>query len=411
METDPDGLGSTADVEGINDNQIAVTLSGTDVTAQDFLDSSTSNLHSISGQVFDDNDLSNDDTIGTDDSGIGGVIIELYIDDNGDGFVDGGDTLLDSTITNSNGSYQFNNLLNRNYVVQEINPTGFTSDDFDTEGLSGDNNIGVTLAGANSTNNNFLDDGGSTYAISGRVFDDNDLSNDDTIGGDDSGIGGITVELYVDSNDDGLVDGGDTLIDSTITSSDGSYQFENLINGNYVVQEINPTGVTNDDFDTSSDLVGDDNNIGVTLAGADNIGNNFLDDGAILGTTVSDTLIGTSNDDFITGGKGQDTLTGNGGNDTFHFNETSEGIDIITDFDPNGDTLDFRSIIADELGGVSNPWTGGYIEAKSFGSGTNTMIQVDYDPSDSSNDILTNKNVVFLENVDFNTIDESDFLF
>ena len=131
----------------------------------------------------------------------------------------------------------------------------------------------------------------------------------------------------------------------------------------------------------------------------------------INGTTVSDTLLGTTSDEIFTGGKGQDTLTGNGGNDTFHFNETSEGIDIITDFDTNGDLLDFRSIVADELGGVSNPWTGGYIEANSFGSSTNTMIQVDYDPSDSSNDILTNKNVVLLENVDFNTIDENDFLF
>ena len=108
---------------------------------------------------------------------------------------------------------------------------------------------------------------------------------------------------------------------------------------------------------------------------------------------------------MITGNRGQDTLSGGLGSDIFFFNETSDGIDIVMDFDPNEDKLDFRAIVANELGGVSNPFAGGYVEAVSFGS--STMIQVDFDPSDS----LFNKNVVFLQSVAVSSIDESDFLF
>ncbi|MEO1185477.1 MAG: hypothetical protein AAFX46_12645, partial [Cyanobacteria bacterium J06636_27] len=38
-------------------------------------------------------------------------------------------------------------------------------------------------------------------------------------------------------------------------------------------------------------------------------------------------------DDTLEGAEGNDTLTGNGGADTFFFNDISEGIDTITDFD------------------------------------------------------------------------------
>ena len=125
---------------------------------------------------------------------------------------------------------------------------------------------------------------------------------------------------------------------------------------------------------------------------------------AINGNSYSEEIIGTTSNEIITGGRGQDTLTGNGGNDQFVFTKTSDGVDIIQDFDPNGDILDFSAIVADELGGISNPFVGGYIETVSFSSGT--MIQVDFNPADS----LFNKDVVFLEGVDSSTIDESDFL-
>jgi hypothetical protein len=131
----------------------------------------------------------------------------------------------------------------------------------------------------------------------------------------------------------------------------------------------------------------------------------------ITGTGSSETLTNsTANvDDLFTGGAGQDTVTGNGGDDCFKFTKTSDGIDIITDFDAtNGDKLDFSAIAAGELSGVTvtnDLFTDGYINAKTFGTGV--MIQVDLDDVDDEYD----KNVVLLTGVSVGDIDASDFIF
>ncbi|BAU65082.1 hypothetical protein STA3757_24610 [Stanieria sp. NIES-3757] len=126
---------------------------------------------------------------------------------------------------------------------------------------------------------------------------------------------------------------------------------------------------------------------------------------SINGNEYSEVLTGTSDDDIITVYEGQDTLTGGAGEDQFFYSKTSDGIDIITDFNPNEDKLDFSAIVANELGGISNPFGSGYIKAVSFGS--HTMIQVDFNPSDS----LFNKNVMLLQDVASSAIDASDFIF
>jgi hypothetical protein len=150
-----------------------------------------------------------------------------------------------------------------------------------------------------------------------------------------------------------------------------------------------------------------------TLTNADStgaLGNGEVEDyqltviNSINGNEYSEVLTGTSNEDIITGDEGQDTLTGGAGEDQFFYSKTSDGVDIITDFNTNGDLLDFRAIVANELNNVSNPF-GSYVKAVSLGS--HTMIQVDFDASGS----LYPKDVVLLQNVDFNTINASDFLF
>ncbi len=128
----------------------------------------------------------------------------------------------------------------------------------------------------------------------------------------------------------------------------------------------------------------------------------------INGDPHSEEITGITGDDIVTGGEGQDTLTGNGGNDRFVLTKTSDGVDIIEDFDPDRDLLDFSAIIAGELSEVtftSDPFTDGYVVATAFGS--HTMIQLDFNLADS----LENKDIVLLRNVDFNTIDTTDFIF
>lgn len=62
----------------------------------------------------------------------------------------------------------------------------------------------------------------------------------------ESGIDGVGVSLYYDSNGDGALDSGDVLISSTQTSGGGAYSFTNLANGDFVVVvDDQDTDITN----------------------------------------------------------------------------------------------------------------------------------------------------------------------
>ena len=71
----------------------------------------------------------------------------------------------------------------------------------------------------------------------------------DTIqdGGPEVGIGGVTVNLYVDLNGNGIVDGGDSVIATDLTDGAGGYLFTGVPAGTYVVDVVNasvPAGLT-----------------------------------------------------------------------------------------------------------------------------------------------------------------------
>jgi hypothetical protein len=80
--------------------------------------------------------------------------------------------------------------------------------------------------------------------ISGTKFLDlsgNGLSTDDT------GLGGVTIELYADNDKSGTFTTGDTLVTSAVTSNGvgspiGSYTFADVTPGKYIVKEVTPTG-------------------------------------------------------------------------------------------------------------------------------------------------------------------------
>ena len=130
----------------------------------------------------------------------------------------------------------------------------------------------------------------------------------------------------------------------------------------------------------------------------------------VTGNSYSDTL--TQNDnviDVITGAEGQDTITGGTGEDIFVYTKTSDGVDIIEDFEGGTDIIDFSGVVAGELSGIdftgTNPFDAGYVEAVSFGS--HTMIQVDFDNSDN-----LQKDVLLLKNITPSTaITAADFVF
>ncbi len=107
--------------------------------------------------------------------------------------------------------------------------------------------------------------------IRGTVFDD--LDGDGLISDGDGTVEGVLIELFLDANDDGIPDG--PAIATTRTLGDGTYVFENLPNGNYLVVETDPPSHT-----SVSDIDGpNDNKIKVVLDGygVDSNGNDFLE--------------------------------------------------------------------------------------------------------------------------------------
>ena len=74
---------------------------------------------------------------------------------------------------------------------------------------------------------------GGVNTITGTVFEDTNDSGSQN--GGELGTSGVTVRLYIDENNDGQVDGGDTLIQTTVTDTNGDYSFQVAIEGNFVV--------------------------------------------------------------------------------------------------------------------------------------------------------------------------------
>jgi len=126
----------------------------------------------------------------------------------------------------------------------------------------------------------FLEDDAVTFIqgnlnISGTTFGDTGVGaggiyGDGIQNGDEPSIASVTVSLYYDANNNGIVDAGDILIETVDTDGSGLYSFVNLPNGEYVVQvdrlDSNiPSGYTI----TSAEQ------LAVTLSGVDSTGNDF----------------------------------------------------------------------------------------------------------------------------------------
>ncbi len=178
---------------------------------------------------------------------IGGVLVNLY-DDAGN--------FITSTTTAADGSYIFQYLpLNTTYVVQldtsnfgaggvlepytttVLNAGGDTATDSDADAnamfLGNGYAITTTLTTA-ITEDLTLDYGfTSLMSLGNQVwYDQNDNGILNAL---EVGIANVAVELYQDTNGDGVYSSGDTLLDTTTTTASGYYTFTNLYPGDYVV--------------------------------------------------------------------------------------------------------------------------------------------------------------------------------
>ncbi|MFK7776201.1 MAG: SdrD B-like domain-containing protein [Saprospiraceae bacterium] len=258
---DPDetgGLCSTCDAlwkdPTANANSLGEVSGGTNFTNINF--GYTVNP-TIEGTVWEDSN--NDGSQDTGELGIAGVTIQLA----------GCTPACLNVVTDFEGNYSFEDL--DPAIVYTLSastgtlPSGGTwNETFESDG-SVNNSISKTLvAGEISTNTGFgfNQSGGST--ISESVYTDWD--GDGTQDAGETNIVGVTVNLYDDINNDGVIDiAVDALVETIITTSTG-YSFTNIPAGNYIV-EIDETSLP-----PFSDLTADPDETGATCTTCDAMG-------------------------------------------------------------------------------------------------------------------------------------------
>jgi hypothetical protein len=214
-----------ADRDGLNPNSInANLLLGQDLTGRDF-EYQASN---IAGTVRVDSNAN-----GQFDSGepaIAGVTV--YLDLDGDGTLDPAEP---STSTSGDGTYSFGPLEANSYQVR-LNPatlpTGSVAS-YDPDGIAS-----LHLATVSPGINQDLTGVDFGYyrpgSITGTVWVDTD--ND---GFGDSVLEGVVLSL-VDGSGNPVLDGGNPV--TTMSASDGTYGFTDLLPGTYGVAEVQPAG-------------------------------------------------------------------------------------------------------------------------------------------------------------------------
>jgi len=321
--------------------------------------------------------------------GVPGVIMELFLDANGNMIIDAGEmTPYATTTTDANGDYYFGMLIPGNYQVQVSNvnfgtanalgdfatsstPTSITDDDVDgnDDGSQPGGSFTTvsspvvrliptmepTVAGGLETfqgntqdvdsgqddeNGNMTVDFGflPNVAIGSTVFvDTNDNGMQDA---GEQGIPTVTLFLYQDANGDGLINGAETTpIDTTVTDALGDYVFAGLAPGMYQVgipaTEFGAGGgleflpMSSTDISTTDDdnqVDGDDN------------GEQDGGDGTIVLSPVIDLQ------------PGEEPINGTG--------EDEQGTEKDDGFDASGDmTVDFGFVCNLEIETVPGPYT------------------------------------------------------
>jgi uncharacterized surface anchored protein len=212
VETNKPGFSDVGDVDGGDPNVIAVMLPpGTDSTGNDFVDERLPGV--VSGSVLEDLD---NDNVG--DTPIPGVTVELK---------DPAGNVVQTTTTDANGNYVFNNVPAGNYTVVETNKPGYT-DVGDVDG-GNPNTIAVTVTpGGSSTGNVFVDERPAT--LGDRVWEDKNANGVQDAG--ESGIANVTVQLKDPSGN---------VVQSTTTDANGNYGFT-VTPGTYTVAVLKPAG-------------------------------------------------------------------------------------------------------------------------------------------------------------------------
>ncbi len=173
---------------------------------------------SISGTVFNDQNDSGTQDAG--ESGVPGVVV--YADENGSG----NPVSQPQAITDASGNYTIGGLTgNQTYPIREVLPTGYSQTFPDS-----DADQAVSLTNSSVSGESFgIVLGAAPGSLSGEVYD----------GLTGTPQSGVTV--FVDSNQNGVLDAGET---SATTDGAGNYRLSNLAAGIFSIVEIPPASQT-----------------------------------------------------------------------------------------------------------------------------------------------------------------------
>jgi len=179
----------------------------------------------------------------TEEEGISGVRVELYLDTNRDGSLDAGDFLMGTQTTDASGYYTFTNQAGGGtmYIVNVVASTvpsnhALTADP--SEGSTTcsvcDGKYPVTVNSTSVDNADFGYQPTGFSSIGDYIWED--VNGDGVQGATESGIENVTVILYQDQDGDGVIDPEDAIVGTTTTDSSGLYSFTDLAEGDYIVR-------------------------------------------------------------------------------------------------------------------------------------------------------------------------------
>ncbi|MCA9157434.1 MAG: carboxypeptidase regulatory-like domain-containing protein, partial [Planctomycetales bacterium] len=180
---------------------------------------------SIAGRVISD---TNGNCIidATGDRPLAGVTIEL---------LSASGVVLQTTLTDAQGNYKFDNLLPAEYAIREVQPVGYFQGDHHAGSGGGDASVTDLVRAIYVTPGTALIDYDFCEippgSIAGQVYVDADQDCEYDAG--EAPIAGVTITLLDDSG---------RVVGATQTDAAGRYQFNGLAPGRYTVRESQPAG-------------------------------------------------------------------------------------------------------------------------------------------------------------------------
>jgi hypothetical protein len=244
--------------DGVGDNERTQTVVNANVMTYDFgyiFEGQGSGSAEIGNQVWLDSNGNGIFEPGLGEAGIANVTVDLWYDFNGDGVYE---TFVGTATTDGHGEYYFLQLADGRYLVDvtDLNGvlTGMTLTSGPFPGVNNNSQTDPYALSITNQANNYTADFGYLGPASLGDFVWEDLNGNGIQDGGESGIAGVTVELYDSS---GNLKGTDT------TDADGYYRFY-VMPGDYYVKFTPPTGYSfspqdqggDDAKDSDADTIG-----------------------------------------------------------------------------------------------------------------------------------------------------------